>query len=62
VVGRQRPNFDPNSTTPLGPALHAASGEIHYDGAKDVEAIVEIRASAPRRRFPRQEALARIIR
>jgi quercetin dioxygenase-like cupin family protein len=41
--------FDPNSTTPLGPGsymLHPA-GEVHYDGAKDVEAIVEIKGIGP---------------
>ena len=43
------PKFDPDSTTPLGPGsymLHPA-GEIHYDGAKDVEAIVEIKGIGP---------------
>jgi quercetin dioxygenase-like cupin family protein len=43
------PNFDPNSTIPLGPGsymLHPA-GEVHYDGAKDVEAIVEIKGIGP---------------
>ena len=42
-------NFDPNSTIPLGPGsymLHPA-GEVHYDGAKDVEAIVEIKGIGP---------------
>ena len=41
--------FDPNSTTPLGPGsymLHPA-GEPHFDGAKDVEAIVEIKGMGP---------------
>ncbi len=41
--------FDPNSTTPLGPGsymLHPA-GEVHFDGAKDVEAIVEIKGIGP---------------
>jgi quercetin dioxygenase-like cupin family protein len=43
------PNFDPNNTTPLGPGsymLHPA-GEVHFDGAKDVEAIVEIKGMGP---------------
>jgi quercetin dioxygenase-like cupin family protein len=43
------PNFDPNSTIPLGAGsymLHPA-GEVHYDGAKDVEAIVEIKGIGP---------------
>ncbi len=42
-------NFDPNATTPLGPGsymLHPA-GEVHFDGAKDVEAIVEIKGIGP---------------
>ena len=42
-------NFDPNSTIPLGPGsymLHPA-GEVHYDGAKDVEAVVEIKGIGP---------------
>jgi quercetin dioxygenase-like cupin family protein len=51
------PNFDPNSTTPLGPGsymLHPA-GEIHYDGAKDVEAIVEIKGIGPAPSIPASE-------
>ncbi len=43
------PTFDPNSTTPLGPGsymLHPA-GEVHFDGAKDVEAVVEIKGIGP---------------
>ena len=43
------PDFDPNNTTPLGPGsymLHPA-GEVHFDGAKDVEAIVEIKGIGP---------------
>jgi len=51
------PNFDPNSTTPLGPGsymLHPA-GEIHYDGAKDVEAIVEIKGMGPAPSIPAAE-------
>ena len=46
--------FDPNSTIPLGPGsymLHPA-GEIHYDGAKDVEAIVEIKGIGPAPTIP----------
>jgi quercetin dioxygenase-like cupin family protein len=41
--------FEPNNTTPLGPGsymLHPA-GEPHFDGAKDVEAIVEIKGMGP---------------
>jgi quercetin dioxygenase-like cupin family protein len=48
------PNFDPNATTPLGPGsymLHPA-GEIHFDGAKDVEAIVEIKGMGPAPSIP----------
>lgn len=43
------PNFDPNNTIPLGPGsymMHPA-GEVHFDGAKDVEAIVEIKGIGP---------------
>jgi quercetin dioxygenase-like cupin family protein len=48
------PNFDPNDTIPLGPGsymLHPA-GEIHFDGAKDVEAIVEIKGMGPAPTIP----------
>ena len=51
------PNFDPNTTTPLGPGsymMHPA-GEIHYDGAKDVEAIVEIKGIGPAPSIPAAE-------
>ena len=51
------PTFDPNSTTPLGPGsymLHPA-GEIHYDGAKDVEVIVEIKGMGPAPSIPAAE-------
>ncbi|HEX5046016.1 MAG TPA: cupin domain-containing protein [Gammaproteobacteria bacterium] len=40
---------DPNKTTPLGPGsymLHPA-GKVHYDGAKEVEAVVEIKGIGP---------------
>ena len=46
--------FDPNTTTPLGPGsymLHPA-GEVHFDGAKDVEAIVEIKGMGPAPSIP----------
>lgn len=46
--------FDPNATTPLGPGsymLHPA-GEVHFDGAKDVEAIVEIKGMGPAPSIP----------
>jgi len=49
--------FDPNATTPLGPGsymLHPA-GEPHFDGAKDVEAIVEIKGMGPGPSFPAQQ-------
>jgi quercetin dioxygenase-like cupin family protein len=48
--------FDRNATTPLGPGsymLHPA-GEVHYDGAKDVEAIVEIKGIGPAPTVPYQ--------
>jgi quercetin dioxygenase-like cupin family protein len=41
--------FDPNKTTPLTPGsymMHPA-GAAHFDGAKDVEAIVEIKGIGP---------------
>ena len=40
---------DPSKTTPLGPGsymMHPA-GKVHYDGAKDVEAVVEIKGIGP---------------
>ena len=46
--------FDPNNPTPLGPGsnmLHPA-GEVHFDGAKDVEAIVEIKGMGPAPSIP----------
>jgi quercetin dioxygenase-like cupin family protein len=46
--------FDPDNTTPLGPGsymLHPA-GEAHFDGAKDIEAIVEIKGMGPGPSFP----------
>ena len=42
-------NFDPNSTTPIaagGFAIHTP-GKVHYDGAKDEEAIVQISGMGP---------------
>jgi quercetin dioxygenase-like cupin family protein len=41
--------LDPNDTVPLGPGsymMHPA-GAPHFDGAKDVEAIVEIKGIGP---------------
>jgi quercetin dioxygenase-like cupin family protein len=41
--------FDPSKTTPLTPGsymMHPA-GAAHFDGAKDVEAIVEIKGIGP---------------
>lgn len=41
--------YDPNSTKPMGPGsyvLHTGKG-IHYDGAKDGEAIIEIVGMGP---------------
>ena len=46
--------FDPDSTTPLGPGsymLHPA-GEPHFDGAKDVETVVEIKGMGPAPSIP----------
>jgi quercetin dioxygenase-like cupin family protein len=46
--------FDPEKTTPLGPGsymLHPA-GKVHFDGAKDVEAIVEIKGIGPAPTIP----------
>jgi len=45
---------DPNKTVPLGPGsymLHPA-GKVHFDGAKDVEAIVEIKGIGPAPNVP----------
>jgi quercetin dioxygenase-like cupin family protein len=41
--------FDPSKTTPLGPGSYMMhpKGEAHFDGAKDVEAIVEIKGIGP---------------
>jgi quercetin dioxygenase-like cupin family protein len=42
-------NFDPDSTTPVptvGFVIRTA-GEVHYDGAKDEEAIVQISGMGP---------------
>ena len=42
-------SFDPDSTTPIpagGFAIHAP-GKVHYDGAKDEEAIVQISGMGP---------------
>ena len=42
-------NFDPDKTTPVpvgGFAIHAP-GKVHYDGAKDEEAIVQISGIGP---------------
>ncbi|MEO6023489.1 MAG: cupin domain-containing protein [Burkholderiales bacterium] len=42
-------NFDPEKTTPVpmgGFAIHAP-GKVHYDGAKDEEAIVQITGIGP---------------
>lgn len=42
-------NFDPNATTPVpvgGFAVHTAH-EVHFDGAKDEEVIVQISGSGP---------------
>ncbi len=46
--------FDPNKTTPLGPGsymMHPA-GEVHFDGAKEVETIVEIKGIGPAPSIP----------
>lgn len=46
--------FDPNKTTPLGAGsymMHPAN-EPHFDGAKDVEAIVEIKGIGPAPNVP----------
>jgi quercetin dioxygenase-like cupin family protein len=41
--------FDPSKTTPLtaGSYMMHPAGEAHFDGAKDVEAIVEIKGIGP---------------
>ncbi len=41
--------FDPNKTVPLaaGSYMMHPAGKVHFDGAKDVEAIVEIKGIGP---------------
>jgi quercetin dioxygenase-like cupin family protein len=41
--------FDPSKTTPLPPGSYMMhpKGEAHFDGAKDVETIVEIKGFGP---------------
>lgn len=41
--------FDPEKTTPLGTGSYMfhPAGKVHFDGAKDVEAIVEIKGIGP---------------
>jgi len=40
---------DPKNTTPLGPGSYMKhpAGKVHFDGAKEVEAIVEIKGIGP---------------
>lgn len=42
-------DFDPENTTPLGAGdfMKHSAGAIHFDGARDEEAIVEIRGLGP---------------
>jgi hypothetical protein len=46
--------FDRDKTTPLGPGSYMfhPAGKVHYDGAKDVEAIVEIKGIGPAPTIP----------
>ena len=46
--------FDPNKTVPLAPGTYMKhpAGEVHFDGAKDVEAIVEIKGMGPAPSIP----------
>jgi quercetin dioxygenase-like cupin family protein len=46
--------FDPNDTVPLGPGSYMKhpAGAVHFDGAKDVEAIVEIKGIGPAPSIP----------
>jgi len=46
--------FDPSKTTPLGPGSYMKhpAGEAHFDGAKDVEVIVEIKGMGPAPSIP----------
>ena len=43
------PKFDPDSTTPMpaGSFVRHFANQIHYDGAKDVEAVLEIVGEGP---------------
>ena len=46
--------FDPSKTVPLGVGSYMKhpAGEVHFDGAKDVEAIVEIKGMGPAPSIP----------
>ena len=46
--------FDPSKTTPLPPGSYMMhpKGEAHFDGAKDVETIVEIKGFGPAPTIP----------
>jgi quercetin dioxygenase-like cupin family protein len=46
--------FDPSKTVPLaaGSYMKHPAGEVHFDGAKDVEAIVEIKGMGPAPSIP----------
>jgi quercetin dioxygenase-like cupin family protein len=47
-------DFDRDKTVPLGPGSYMKhpAGEVHFDGAKDVEAIVEIKGMGPAPSIP----------
>jgi hypothetical protein len=49
--------FDPNSTVPVGPGtyvLHHA-GQIHYDGAKDEPAVIQVWGMGPATSTPAEK-------
>ncbi len=41
--------FDPNSTVPVGPGTHVMhhAGQVHYDGAKDEPAVIQVWGMGP---------------
>ena len=51
------PKFDPNSTVPLpaGTFVTHFAKQIHYDGAKDVEAVLQIVGEGPATMTPAEQ-------
>lgn len=55
-VGTGR-NFDVNSTVPMPPGTFVVhyGGQIHYDGAKDTEAVLEVVGEGPATVIPAEQ-------